>query len=309
MENEKKLGDTLIKNIINSVGENNDTPFVGDFQEFAVLFALNETDFNIIKGPIIAELEKSLNNPSDKYLLLKSLEQNNVDINELIELYNALLVEIDEQLKDISQNKRDFLKQVIGIIVNAVNEVNGTANEKIYIPIELCNPEAKIPTYANVGDAGLDIYALEDITIKPGETKLIKTGLKVAIPRGYELQVRPKSGRALKTKLRVANTPGTIDSGYRDEIGVIVENIESPIKDMEYDYDEYGNIIIKSILYGENYYITKGEKFAQLILNKVPTAVFYSVDNIGEFEGDRGGGFGSSSIYGKNDERYGTDLL
>lgn len=209
MENEKKLGDTLIKKIINSTGENNNSP-IGDFEEFAVLFALNETDFNIIKGPIIAELEKSLNNPSDKYLLLKSLEQNNVDINELIELYNTLLIEIDEQLKDISQEKRDFLKQIIGIIVNAVNEVNGTANEKIYIPIELCNPNAKMPTYANVGDAGLDIYALDDIIIKPGETKLIKTGLKVAIPFGYELQVRPKSGRALKTKLRVANTPGTI---------------------------------------------------------------------------------------------------
>ena len=308
MENEKKLGDTLIKKIINSAGENNNSP-IGDFEEFAVLFTLNEHDFNIIKVPIIAELEKSLNSPSDKYLLLKSLEQNNVDIDELVELYNILLMEIDNELKNISQNKRDFLKQVIGIIINAVNEANGTANEKIHIPIELCNPEAKIPTYANVGDAGLDIYALDDITIKPGETKLIKTGLKVAIPLGYELQVRPKSGRALKTKLRVANTPGTIDSGYRDEIGVIVENIESPIKDMEYDYDEYGNIIIKSILYGENYYITKGEKFAQLILNKVPTAVFYEVDNIGEFEGDRGGGFGSSSIYGKNDERYGTDLL
>ena len=249
MENEKKLGDTLIKKIINSTGENNNSP-IGDFEEFAVLFALNEHDFNILKSPIIAELEKSLNNPSDKYLLLKSLEQNNVDINELIELYNTLLVEIDEQLKDISQDKRDFLKQVIGIIVNAVNEANGTANEKIHIPIELCNSEAKIPTYANVGDAGLDIYALEDVIIKPGETKLIKTGLKVAIPKGYELQVRPKSGRALKTKLRVANTPGTIDSGYRDEIGVIVENIESPIKDMEYDYDEYGKVIIKSILYG-----------------------------------------------------------
>lgn len=308
MENEKKLGDTLIKDIINSTGENNNSP-IGNFEEFAVLFTLNEHDFNILKGPIIAELEKSLNNPSDKYLLLKSLEQNNVDINELIELYNTLLVEIDEQLKDISQDKRDFLKQVIGIVVNAVNEANGTANEKIYIPIELCSPEAKIPAYANVGDAGLDIYALEDVTIKPGETKLIKTGLKVAIPKGYELQVRPKSGRALKTKLRVANTPGTIDSGYRDEIGIIIENIDSPIKDMEYDYDDYGNIIIKSIVYGENYYITKGEKFAQLVLNKVPTAVFYSVDNIGEFEGDRGGGFGSSSIYGKNDERYGTDLL
>ena len=142
----------------------------------------------------------------------------------------------------------------------------------------------------------MDVYALEDITVNPGETVLVKTGLKVAIPVGYELQVRPKSGRALKTKLRVANTPGTIDSGYRDEIGVIIENIEHPIQDIEYEFDEHGTPIIKSILHGKSYTINKGDKFAQLVLNEVPHVAFYKVDNINEIKGDRGGGFGSTGL-------------
>ena len=102
----------------------------------------------------------------------------------------------------------------------------------------------------------MNLYALEDITVGPGETKLVATGIKVALPPGYELQVRPKSGRALKTKLRVANTPGTIDAGYRDEIKVIIENIESPIKDIKYEFDEVTHRpIITSIEHGSSFFI------------------------------------------------------
>jgi dUTP pyrophosphatase len=139
----------------------------------------------------------------------------------------------------------------------------------------------------------MDIYALEDITIAPGETKLIPTGLKVAIPAGYELQVRPKSGRCLKTKLRVANTPGTIDAGYRDEIGVIIDNIEPFIKDAE--MDENGRLY--NVLFGQSYTIGKGEKFAQLVLAEVPKAVFYEVEKVDAIENDgRNGGFGSTGV-------------
>ena len=124
---------------------------------------------------------------------------------------------------------------------------------------------------------------------------LIPTGIKVAIPEGYEIQVRPKSGRALKTKLRVANTPGTIDTGYRDEVKVIIENVEPPIKDIAYHF-ENGKVIIDSILHGMPFTIGKGEKFAQLVLNKIEKANFYKVEDINLFEGDRGGGFGSSGL-------------
>ena len=142
----------------------------------------------------------------------------------------------------------------------------------------------------------MDVYALDDYTIAPGETKLIPTGIKFALPPGYEIQVRPKSGRALKTKLRIANTPGTVDAGYRDEIKVIVENIEPPIKDIEYDFDDNGTPIIKSILHGAAHTIGKGEKFCQLVLMEVPKAALYRVEQVGEIGENRGGGFGSTGL-------------
>jgi dUTP pyrophosphatase len=150
-----------------------------------------------------------------------------------------------------------------------------------------------MPEYAHLTDSGMDVFALEDITIAPGETKLVPTGIKVAIPAGYELQVRPKSGRCLKTKLRVANTPGTIDAGYRDEIGVIIDNIEPFIKYA--DIDENGRLY--NVEFGSSYTIGKGEKFAQLVLCEVPKAIFYQVEHVSDITNDgRSGGFGSTGV-------------
>ena len=174
---------------------------------------------------------------------------------------------------------------------NAVSEAEGVSKRHILIPIEYCHEDAKIPTYAHLTDAGMDIYLTEDVTIHPGETKLIPTGIKVAIPLGYELQVRPKSGRSLKSKLRIANTPGTIDAGYRDEIGIIVDNIDPVIRSAE--MDENGRLY--NILWGSDITLSKGEKIAQLVLNEVPKAVFYEVESVAAIENDgRKGGFGST---------------
>jgi dUTP pyrophosphatase len=148
-----------------------------------------------------------------------------------------------------------------------------------------------MPTYAHLTDAGMDIYLTEDVTIHPGETKLIPTGIKVAIPLGYELQVRPKSGRSLKSKLRIANTPGTIDAGYRDEIGIIVDNIDPVVRSA--DIDENGRLY--NVLWGSDITLSKGEKIAQLVLSEVPKAVFYEVESVATIENDgRNGGFGST---------------
>lgn len=269
---------------------------LGDFEEIVTLLSLPDEQFNVISELFLDELQKALNSSTGKLQLLQGVSGVGNDVDDLIAAYEAVIEQIEVQLKDVSQPKKDFLKRMMAIIINTVSSGEGAVKKLIKIPIQLCHPEAKIPTYANIGDAGLDIYALDDYTINPGETKLIPTGIKVAIPRGYELQVRPKSGRALKTKLRVANTPGTIDCGYRDEVGVIIENVDAPIKDITYDFDEKGNIIIKSILHGSPFYIEKGTKFAQLVLNEVPTASFMQVEDIREIEGDRNGGFGSSGL-------------
>ena len=92
------------------------------------------------------------------------------------------------------------------------------------IKIKKINEEASIPFYVHKGDAGMDIFSVEEKIIKPKERTLISTGLKFEIPFGYEMQIRPKSGLAINYGITVLNTPGTIDSGYRGELKVILFN-------------------------------------------------------------------------------------
>lgn len=158
--------------------------------------------------------------------------------------------------------------------------------KKVYV--ETCRENVQLPTYSNIGDAGMDIRAAQDVVIMPGETKIIPTGLKMAIPTGYEIQVRPRSGLSLKTPLRIANTPGTIDSGYRDEIGIIISNY-SHLSDESntYSIDEKGN---KNGIY----YIKFGDRIAQIVLCKYEMIKFEQVEKgiVKTLGINRGGGFG-----------------
>lgn len=269
--------------------------------------ALDEERFAILAPVVLEQLERSLQNTNVRRSLYISFISSGGDMGNIRDFYADLANVIEEEVGELSEQKKDFLKVMVALMINGIETAGAESERLITIPIERLNDEVRIPTYAHDTDAGMDVYALDDYTIAPGETKLIPTGFKVAIPTGYELQVRPKSGRCLKTKLRVANTPGTIDAGYRDEVGVIIENVEPPIKDITYEFDENGRPIITSILHGASYTIGKGEKFAQLVLSAVPKATFKEVSKITE-AGDRKGGFGSSSIYAKDDSRYGSDL-
>lgn len=261
------------------------------FNEIAGILALDEDQFELVAPGIIQSYQQSINNPNDKIALVQAINASGLKSDDLTGSFEGICEEIEKL--DISTQKRDFLKNIIGTLVNAVNDTEGISKRNVIVPIELCNPNAKIPQYAHITDSGVDVYALDDITVKPGETVLVPTGIKVALPAGYELQVRPKSGRALKTKLRVANTPGTIDQAYRDEIKVIIENIDSPIKDITVDEDGK----VTSILYGSSFTIGKGEKFCQLVLSEVPKIAFCRVDSVLEVdEENRGGGFGSSGL-------------
>lgn len=268
-------------------------PNFGGFDELAAMLALPDDHFAIIAPVFLDELERGLRNVNDQLLMVQSLNLAGLTIEQLKEQYEAIYNQIDAQMADsLSAQKRDFLKRMLGTTYNAISESEGVSKRNILIPIEFCHPDAKMPTYAHLTDSGLDVYALEDITIAPGETKLIPTGIKVALPLGYEIQVRPKSGRCLKTKLRVANTPGTVDAGYRDEIGVIIDNIEPFIKSAE--IDENGKLY--NVEFGSSYTIEKGEKFAQLVLCEVPKAIFYKVETVAGIGEDRQGGFGSTGV-------------
>lgn len=130
----------------------------------------------------------------------------------------------------------------------------------------------ELPAYATSGAAGMDVLAAEDVTLAPGTRHAVATGLAVAIPHGYEIQVRPRSGLALKHGVTVPNTPGTIDSDYRGEVKVIMIN--------------HG---------AEPFAILRGDRIAQLVLAPVVQASWLKVDELDETV--RGaGGFGSTGV-------------
>jgi len=162
----------------------------------------------------------------------------------------------------------------------------------IQIPIIRCRENAKLPTYATDGSAAMDIYAVTDFSVKPGETIIVPTGLKVNLPKGYALLIQPRSGMSVKTKLRIANTPGLIDSDYHEEIGVIVENIDSPVK--EIGTEIINGEPIDGNLYGSSFFVGAGERFAQMRLVEVPLANWLEVTSFGELASDHGKGFGST---------------
>ena len=270
-------------------------PALGGFEEFSALLSLPDEHFALIAPVFLEELEKSFNNVEDKLLLIQTMNVQGLKLEDLQEAYTKIIDQIDEQFSDtISEIKRDFLKRMMALTYNSIADAQGIAKRVVNIPIELTSENAKIPKYAHLGDGAVDLYSPADYTIKPGETVIIPCDIKVALPYGYAFLIHPRSGTSAKTKLRVANSVGLIDSQYKGVIGVIIENIEPPIKDITYEFDDHGRPILTSVLHGQSYTISKGERFAQMRLVEVPTANFFqvqSVDGIGE---DRGGGFGSS---------------
>lgn len=158
--------------------------------------------------------------------------------------------------------------------------------------VEVCREGAVLPEYARPGDAGMDVYAAEEVVIKPGETVIIPTGLKLAIPEGYEIQVRPRSGISYRTPLRLSNSPGTIDSGFRDELGIIMTNT-SPVcccsEEEVFTLDSSRNK-------EGTYKIRKGDRIAQIVLQIVPRMRLTVVESVGDIGINRGGGFGSTGV-------------
>ncbi|MGB2926044.1 MAG: dUTP diphosphatase [Limnothrix sp.] len=132
------------------------------------------------------------------------------------------------------------------------------------------HPDAILPEYQHAGDAAVDLHALKAVAIAPHTTALIPTGLAAEIPLGTELQIRPRSGLALKYSLTVLNTPGTIDANYRGEIGIILIN--------------HGK---------STFYVNAGMRIAQMVMNQIIQAKIIEVDHLSDT--NRGSdGFGST---------------
>lgn len=239
---------------------------------------------------LIEGLRTGMNDNNIKLAILHELKQQGMNPMEMLATMVEMVENIDRDFAELPSEKRDFLKMFFNEYIVLLSDAAPQEAPEIRVAIQKVHEDAVIPQYANLGDAGMDIRSIEDVVIKPGETKIVKTGLAVAIPRGYELQVRPRSGMSAKTPARLANSVGTIDSGYRDEIGVIIHNSDSRISDIDVAMNP------NSVLWGREVIINKGDRIAQLVLQKVPTCTFYEVEDVKTIEGDRKGGFGSTGI-------------
>lgn len=234
-----------------------------------------------------------LNLPNDQFdEIVDDLSKNVLEVIETpnfqkeilgqnLSMYSA--EELDESRKEIesvmqdimeddtlSDKKKEFLKMFIEKSLVKIYDLVENPREKIPVEIRLLNSDAELPNYAHATDAGADICAIKDTIIQPGNTLPVSTGIAVAIPKGYEIQVRPRSGLSLKSPLRIANAPGTIDSEYRGEIKVLMTNTgDTP------------------------FVINKGDKIAQLVIAPVPMIKWVLVDELDETS--RGtNGFGST---------------
>ena len=142
------------------------------------------------------------------------------------------------------------------------------------VKIKLTDPAAKMPQYAKEGDAGADVFSIMEATIFPGETVLIDVGLTMELPKGWECQVRSRSGLACKG-IVCANSPGTVDEGYRGPIKVILHNNKIPR--------------LSAPGFAEPYKVAIGDKVAQLVFKPVSQASFTLVDSLAESQRGTGG--------------------
>lgn len=140
------------------------------------------------------------------------------------------------------------------------------------IKIKRLHADAQIPVYAHgpLEDAGMDLYSVEEVTLEPQVARLVPTGLSIEVPPGYEAQLRPRSGLALKHAITLPNAPATIDPGYRGEVKVILLNLGR-----------------------ETYCVKKGDRIAQMVIAKYEAVELEETSDLGE-SNRGGGGFGSS---------------
>jgi dUTP pyrophosphatase len=206
-----------------------------------------------------------------------------MDLGQLGHFDPKLREEIEKQFQKIQsdlgiQPEEDYQKELedmLGLSFEEMEkEINNMAKTRT-VMVELLHEDAVLPKYAYPSDSGFDLHATEEVIIGPFGRALVPTGLKVSFEEGYEIQVRPKSGLAIKQGLTVLNTPGTVDQGYTGEIQVIVFNTN--------------NTTVT---------IPKGMKVGQGVLCPVVQGKYVNIEQVGQIEDkDRGNnGFGSTGI-------------
>ncbi len=246
------------------------------------------SEFNTI-NPDIAEASKKLDEVINKDPEIKEVVDNipKPDEEELMDIFTEDKKETDEEHTENTDDSEDGLDSDFDLNPDdmaGLEELQnlfklfgaGTGANVLDMPqivFQKLDKTIDLPKYAHPGDAGMDVCSSENVIIPSMQRKLVHTGLRARIPEGLEIQVRPRSGLALKHGITVLNTPGTIDSGYRGEIGVILAN--------------FGD---------KDFTIKKGDRIAQLVVASF-TSVRVLEGDVDKDETDRGaGGFGSTGV-------------
>lgn len=250
---------------------------------FDDLFTMEDSELEAAMPVISQELTNAFMGPAveaqiDEYfrqcdLMGYTLDQYSKDLEAGRAALYQVMTEIKEEYSG-SQIKAELVDMVSSLIESfyAVVALRITNRDKVTIGIEIVHPDAKIPTYAHEGDQGADIYAVEDTIIEPHTFgNMVPTGLKMMIPHGWAVAIRPRSGMSRTTPLRISNSPATIDQQYRGEVKILFDNFsDKPVE------------------------IKAGDRIAQFIIEKNYRGDYIEVDTV-EPDTDRGeGGFGSS---------------
>lgn len=270
-------------------------PEANGIEILAAFLSMEDEDFEILRPLFQDILKEAYDNPQVKFQLVQALNESGVSAEDLInnadEIAKVILQTDDPNLSD---SKKAFLQYIFTTATNALSDSTLNPARYIEIPVELCREDAKLPSYATDGAGAMDIYSPMDIELNPGECKIVPIGIKVVIPHGYGLLIQPRSGLSSRIKLRIPNTPGLIDEDYHEEIGVIVENIDPKMKDVdEYLPSDHFELVKE---YGTPITISKGERFAQMRLVEIPRVRWRRVASIGDYDNDHGAGFGSTGV-------------
>lgn len=237
-------------------------------EDFLAILKLPDEQFDEFYPVLMPRIDEVFSNTRVQREVLTNLEAMPVDLNEANEGLDKMFSEIETW--EISENKKNFIKTFLNKSKELTIDLYNNPREKIEVKIHRISKDAILPKYAHPTDAGADVYSVEDITIAPNETVIVPTGLTMAVPAGYEVQIRPRSGLSAKTNLRIANAPGTIDADYRGEIGIIMNNIGNKTET-----------------------IKKGDRIAQMLIAPTPMISWKEVESLDTTE--RGaGGFGST---------------
>ena len=255
-------------------------------QFFEALFSINklphevierygvEEILNKISSSLIGEEREKAINSDIKELKEQRLNYEEVKANS-IEFRNSIK-EIVEELKPTSEEKRKIMTEILSITADIQDEIlmRYAENNDAVLFFQFLNPNAKIPTYAHKGDAGADIYAPETVIVPANARGFkVETGLCCAIPDGWEIQIRPRSGMSMKTPLRISNQIGTIDSSYMGEWCILFDNFSD-----------------------NSYTINAGDRIAQAVLKPSYSFLGKIVDDVHSIKSTErdNDGFGSS---------------